>query len=116
MVDEPNNGLRIDDSLLKDLGLDNIPADDKSSLLKHIYETLEMRVGTRLADNMTDAQLDEFEHFFNTKDDSGAFNWLKTNFPNYKDIVDEEFLKLKTEVSRTVPQILSAVENSQDKT
>lgn len=104
--------LRIDDNLLSELGLGSLPQDEKSGLLKHIYETLEMRVGMRLADQMSNEQLDEFETFYNAKDDAGAFKWLETNFPNYKDIVADEFSKLKAEVAQSVPQILAASQQS----
>ncbi len=104
--------LKIDNSLLEEVGLATLPANEKNSFLKHIYETLEMRVGIRLADQMTNQQLDEFEKYFEAKDDAGAFKWLETNFPNYKEIVQQEFDKLKGEVAQTAPQILAA---SQDK-
>ena len=100
--------LKIDNSLLVDVGLAGLPDNEKNSFLKHIYETLEMRVGIRLADQMSNEQLDEFERYFEAKDDAGAFKWLETNFPNYKDIVQEEFDKLKAEVTQSAPQILSA--------
>ncbi|HET9098054.1 MAG TPA: DUF5663 domain-containing protein [Candidatus Saccharimonadales bacterium] len=103
--------LRIDNTLLQEVGLAALPEAEKNSLLKHIYETLEMRVGIRLADQMSNEQLDEFERYFEAKDDAGAFKWLETNFPNYKDIVQEEFDKLKAEVSQSAPQILSASQN-----
>ena len=104
--------LKIDNTLLEEVGLAALPASEKNSFLKHIYETLEMRVGIRLADQMTNQQLDEFEKYFEAKDDAGAFKWLETNFPNYKEIVQQEFDKLKGEVAQSAPQILSA---SQDK-
>src|SRR3954462_11791177 len=100
--------LKIDDNLLQQIGLGNLPTEDKRGLLQHIYETLEMRVGMRLADQMTNEQLDEFETYFEAKDDAGAFKWLETNFPNYKQIVQQEFDKLKAEVTQSAPQILSA--------
>lgn len=100
--------LKIDNSLLVEIGLDALPEAEKNSFLKHIYETLEMRVGIRLADQMSNEQLDEFERYFEAKDDAGAFKWLETNFPNYKDIVQQEFDKLKAEVAQTAPQILAA--------
>jgi hypothetical protein len=100
--------LKIDNSLLQDVGLGDLPAAEKNSFLKHIYETLEMRVGIRLADQMSNQQLDEFERYFEAKDDAGAFKWLETNFPNYKDIVQQEFDKLKAEVAQSAPQILAA--------
>ncbi len=100
--------LKIDNNLLNDLGLAGLPDVEKNSLLKHIYETLEMRVGMRLADQMTNQQLDEFEQYFEAKDDAGAFKWLESNFPNYKDIVQEEFDKLKSEIQQSAEQILLA--------
>lgn len=100
--------LKIDDNLLQQLGLGGLPSEEKRGLLTHIYETLEMRVGMRLADQMTNEQLDEFETYFEAKDDAGAFKWLETNFPNYKEIVNEEFEKLKAEVGQSAPHILAA--------
>jgi Protein of unknown function (DUF5663) len=100
--------LKIDNSLLQEVGLGMLPDAEKNAMLKHIYETLEMRVGIRLADQMTNEQLDEFERYFEAKDDAGAFKWLETNFPNYKEIVQQEFDKLKAEVAQSAPQILTA--------
>src|SRR5476649_2422114 len=100
--------IKIDSTLLQEIGLGSLPGPEKDSLLKHIYETLEMRVGMRLADQMSNEQLDEFEQYFEAKDDAGAFKWLEANFPNYKDIVQEEFDKLKAEVAQSAPQILAA--------
>ncbi len=57
--------IRIDDSLLEELGLLSLPKEERDTLLRQIYETLEMRVGMRLAERMSDAQLDEFERFIN---------------------------------------------------
>lgn len=109
MADAAQSALKIDNSLLDELGLGSLPAEEKAGLLKHIYETLEMRVGMRLADQMSNEQLDEFERFFNAQDDAGAFHWLETNFPNYKLIVADEYNKLKAEVARSAPQIMSTV-------
>ncbi|HSW85146.1 MAG TPA: DUF5663 domain-containing protein [Candidatus Saccharimonadales bacterium] len=103
--------LKIDNALLQDVGLGSLPEVEKNSFLRHVYETLEMRVGIRLADQMSNEQLDEFERYFEAKDDAGAFKWLETNFPNYKDIVQEEFDKLKTEITQTAPQILATSQN-----
>jgi len=100
--------IKLDDNLLQELGLGSLPAAEKDKFLRHIYETLEMRVGTRLAERMTDQQLDEFESFIDRNDDNGAFHWLETNFPNYKDVVAEEFEKLKGEIKLVANDILAA--------
>lgn len=98
---------KLDNNFLKELGLDSLPNEEKNKMLAHIYETLEMRVGIRLASGMSDAQLDEFESYINNNDEAGALKWLETNFPNYKDVVAEELNKLKEEVKASAPQILA---------
>ena len=100
--------IKLDDTLLQELGLAGLPEEEKKKLLAHIYETLEMRVGMKLAEQMSDAQLSEFEQFIDRNDEGGALRWLETNFPNYKDVVAAEFEKLKGEVMQSAPQILAA--------
>lgn len=103
---------KLDDNFLKELGLGSLPAVEKNKMLSHIYETLEMRVGVRLASGMTDAQLDEFESYINNNDEAGALKWLETNFPNYKDVVAEELNKLKEEVKAAAPQIVAEINSN----
>lgn len=99
---------QLDDNLLKELGLGDLPAEEKNKMLAHIYETLELRVGMTLAEKMTDAQLDEFEAFIDRNDEDGALKWLETNFPNYKDTVADELNKLKEEIKTQAPAIIEA--------
>ncbi len=100
--------IKLNDDLLQELGLGALPPEEKKKLLAHIYETLEMRVGMKLAEQMTDAQLDEFEQFITRNDEAGALAWLEANFPNYKDVVAAEFEKLKSEIRQVAPQILAS--------
>ncbi|MDO8265468.1 MAG: DUF5663 domain-containing protein [Candidatus Saccharibacteria bacterium] len=97
---------KLDDNFLIELGLGALPPVEKNKMLAHIYETLEMRVGMRLAEKMTNEQLDEFEAFINNNDEAGALKWLETNFPNYKQVVAEELEKLKAEIKQAAPQIV----------
>lgn len=99
---------QLDDNLLRELGLGSLPPAEKNKMLAHIYETLELRVGMKLAEQMTDAQLDEFERFIDANDEAGALKWLETNFPNYKQVVADELEKLKTEIKAQAPTILEA--------
>lgn len=100
--------LKLDDNLLVELGLGALPPEEKKSFLAHIYETLEMRVGVRLAEQMSEQQLSEFEALINTGNEAGAFQWLETTFPGYKEVVAEEFEKLKGEIAQVSPQILAS--------
>jgi predicted RNA-binding Zn ribbon-like protein len=99
---------KLDDDFLASIGLGGLPAEQKQDMLKHIYETLELRVGMKLAEQMSDSQLDEFEAFIDRKDDAGALKWLEANFPHYKQVVAEELEKLKAEISSSSAQILEA--------
>ena len=100
--------IKLDDNFLADLGLGALPAEEKKKMLAHIYETLEMRVGTKLAEGMSDEQLSEFERLMDANDEAGAFSWLQTNVPNYKEVVASELETLKTEVKAAAPQILES--------
>lgn len=99
---------KLDDNFLQEIGLGSLPVSDKNAMLQHIYETLEMRVGMRLAEQMSNEQLDEFESYIDKNDEAGALKWLETNFPNYKQVVAEQLEKLKSEIKQSAPQILSA--------
>lgn len=103
--------LKLDNNLLNELGLGSLPEEQKRSMLQHIYETLELRVGTQLANQMTDAQLEEFEKFVDAGGDNNqaeALKWLETNLPNYKQVVQEVFETLKREISQMAPQIMAS--------
>lgn len=99
---------KLDNALLEELGLGALPAEEKNRMLGHIYETLEMRVGMKLAEQMTNEQLDEFESYIDKNDEAGALKWLESNFPNYKQVVADELDKLKAEIKASSEQILAA--------
>jgi len=103
--------LKLDNNLLDELGLGSLPEDQKRSMLQHIYDTLELRVGTNLANQMTDQQLEEFEKFIDDGGDANqaqALQWLEANLPNYKQVVNDVFEQLKVEVRQMAPQIVAA--------
>lgn len=110
---------KLDDNLLRELGLGELPPQEKNRMLAHIYDTLEMRVGMRLAEGMSEQQLDEFEQLMPLETDTQeqrvqkeqqALKWLESNFPDYKQVVADELQKLKDEVKAAAPQILASVQ------
>ncbi len=103
--------LKLDNNLLQEIGLGGLPEDQKKAMLQHIYETLELRVGTQLANQMTDKQLEEFEKFIDAGGDNNqaeALKWLEMNLPNYKQVVNDVFEALKGEIKQTAPQIMAS--------
>lgn len=73
---------QLDDQFLQSVGLGDLPEDQKQAFLQHTYETLEERVGTRLADGLSEAQLQEFEAFA-SQDEARTYAWLNANVPDY---------------------------------
>jgi hypothetical protein len=73
---------KLDDQFLKDLGLDQLPEDEKKAFLEHIYSQLELRVGTRLSQGLSDEQLGEFESFVD-RDDEKVRAWVAAHTPDY---------------------------------
>lgn len=83
---------QIDDKFLQDLGLDQLPDDQKQAFKEHIYGQLELRVGTRLSDGLSDTQLAEFESFVDRKADK-VQAWVNQHTPDYQD--DASYKQLK---------------------
>lgn len=108
---------KLDNNLLEELGLGSLPASEKNMMLRHIYETLELRVGMKLAEQMSSQQLDEFEQLMplatdgadeKAQKEAAALSWLGTNFPNYKQVVADELERLKGEIKQAAPEIVAA--------
>ncbi len=100
--------LKIDNALLDEIGLSALPPEEKNRMLRHIYETLEMRVGMTLAAQMSDQQLDEFEVLAKQNDDAAALQWLESNFPDYKKVVEAELNTLKAEIQKDAEALIEA--------
>lgn len=108
--------IKLNAEFLDEVGLADLPADLAKQFLGHTYETLEMRVGMKLASRMSNDQLDEFEKLIDANDESGALEWLETNFPDYKNDVEAELEKLKAEIRAAAPAILEDARTSSSTT
>lgn len=86
---------QLDDKFLQDLGLDQLPDDQKQAFKEHIYSELELRVGTRLSEGLTEAQLTEFESFVD-RDDEKVRAWITANVPDFQN--DPTFQQLRASV------------------
>lgn len=84
---------QLDDKFLQDIGLNELPEAQKKPFLQHIYDELELRVGTKLSSGMSDTQLEEFESIIDHKDDVVAA-WLSKNAPDYHN--DNGFIQLQS--------------------
>src|SRR5690349_2793747 len=83
---------QLDEQFLKDLGLDQLPEEQRRAFLEHIYNELELRVGVRLSEGLSEQQLSEFESFVDRQDDK-VQAWVATNAPDYGN--DQDYLRLR---------------------
>lgn len=73
---------QLNEEFLKELGLDGLPEDQRQPFLDHIYSELELRVGERLSQGMSDDQLDEFANIID-KVPGAVDEFLAKHSPNY---------------------------------
>lgn len=74
---------QLDDQFLQDIGLADLPEEQKKPFLQHVYDQLEYRVGVRLSEGMTDAQLEEFESIIDQK--AEVINaWIAQYVPDFE--------------------------------
>lgn len=83
---------RLDDKFLEELGLGALPPEQKQAFLQHIYSELEMRVGERLTDGMSDELLDEFGGFVDMNEEA-MLKWFNDNLPDFRE--REDYSKLR---------------------
>jgi len=83
---------KLDDKFLEELGLAALPAEQKQAFLQHIYSELEIRVGERLTENMSDELLDEFGNFVDMNE-AGMKKWFDENLPDYSERDDYKQLR-----------------------
>lgn len=83
---------QLDDKFLADVGLAEMPEEEKKAFLQHIYNELELRVGTKLSEGMSDEQLAEFESIIDRKEQV-IEQWLTNHAPDYHN--DESFSKIQ---------------------
>ena len=74
---------QLDDKFLEDLGLGELPAEQRKAFLEHVYSQLELRVGTRLSEGLSETQLGEFESFVD-RDREKVMNWISVHAPDYQ--------------------------------
>lgn len=83
---------QLDDKFLQDVGLNELPAEQKEAFLAHIYQELELRVGTKLSEGLSEQQLQEFEAFVD-RDEARVRQWFADNLPEYENAADYQRLK-----------------------
>ena len=98
---------QLDDTFLEELGLGQLPSDQKKAFLEHVHSQLELRVGTRLSEGLSDAQLSEFESFVD-RDIDKVQAWIQTHTPDYAN--DASYQQIKQAAGANVDESIILAE------
>ena len=101
-----------DDSFLEDVGLKELPPDERPAFLKYAREVLEVRLGESLGKGLSDDLLAEFFSYVQQSKPEEALAWLRRNVPNYSRIVKDEVARLKAEIATDASRIKHARKDS----
>ena len=85
------------DDLIKDLGIDKLDAEKQADVLNQLYDTLQMRVGARLAEDLTEEQAAKIEEA-SKKSEAEAQAALMEVVPNYDELVADELEGMRQEL------------------
>lgn len=89
--------LKFDENLFGTERFADLSKTERAELLNQLYKTLELRVGNRLAEELSDAQLTEFGGL---TDDDKRLEWLEAAVPHFQQIVEAEAAALKQDLDR----------------
>ncbi|MGB4762773.1 MAG: DUF5663 domain-containing protein, partial [Candidatus Saccharimonas sp.] len=98
---------QLDEKFLEEVGLGGLPEEQRNLFLDHFREQLELRVGTKLSEGLSDEQLQEFESFIDRKEDK-VNEWITANVPQYDQ--DPIYQQLKSGAPEGIPQAVVLAE------
>ncbi|XBB70277.1 DUF5663 domain-containing protein [Nocardioides sp. WV_118_6] len=96
----------LDDAFLARSGLGSLATRERTPLLQAFYGELELRVGTALSKDLTDAELEEFEHVIDAGDEQASSVWLEQHRPDYPQTVSQVLASLGEELASHAEVVL----------
>lgn len=98
--------MQFDEEYLEKVGLGRMPEERKAEFLKYLQETLELRVGRKMSEGMSEAQLLEFDEIAKSGDAERTQAWIRENRPDYREIARNELQKMTQELAARREEIL----------
>lgn len=94
----PIGAVNLVEQIIKELELQNFPAEQQKEIVDKMTEIVLSRVSIRLTDQMTDEELDEFEKVVDEGGMEKGLHYLAQIFPNIPGIIQDELAVLQKEV------------------
>ena len=101
--------IALDESFLETVGLSALPEVEKIELLKYIEEQFSLRVGKKIAKQLSRQELRLFDQAIQDSANSPKqlISLLKEKVPHYSQIVAEELEGLTSDIKSQARQILN---------
>ena len=98
---------KFDENFLTEVGLADLPAEQKAGFLEYAQDQLEIRVGEKLSENLSDEQIKEFEKII--EGDQNTISGILAKFGDYKnDDLYQAMLRNGVDSSRIETEYVSA--------
>jgi hypothetical protein len=97
------------DDLLNRMGLADLPEEEKQETLENILVTLDTRVANRVAEELSEEQINQFSQMADVEDpdEQAIADWLKNNVPNYEQVLNEEAEKMRNEAQSVADKVMN---------
>lgn len=96
---------KFDESFLENVGLTDLPEEQKKAFLDYAQDQLEIRIGEAMCEKLSDEQLDEFERIIDNDNDT-MMNLLK-GYGDYHNDEVYQTLKKNTGAEDDDPHLMS---------
>ncbi len=96
--------MKFDEHFLQEMGLEQMPENQKQDFLNYLQEELEVRIGERISRGLSEPQLNEFDMI---TDQAAATRWLEVNRPDYREIVNRTIEEMKAEIRANRAQLIA---------
>ena len=97
-----NNTGPLQQTIIDELGLGELPEERKTALLGQITESLLKRILVRVLSDLSEADRDTFAAVQETGDPEKINTFLTEKIPNYEAMLQEIIAEFKTEMKDTV--------------
>ncbi len=102
------------DQFFADLGLASASPETKTKLTQQLGDLTQQRLSLRLADELSDEQLDKYEEISSSQGDNAAHDYVRSQLPHFDQIVNEVAAEVKTEFVANLSELLATNEDESD--
>ncbi len=89
-------------------GLGVLVGDQKEAAERRVLEELDLKMGDKLSNTLTEEQFLQLEHLASQDDSAKTDAWLERNCPGYEQIIEAALEEVKKEILADPQKFLAA--------